>query len=112
MTDATSLSSARTIAVPSSLGTRYKTANSRKDLSMSDRDSGPVAAVRGVIEDAIGKAKEIIGIVISHEGLRKEGRAQQDKAKAQRDVAKKETQAEAARAAAGTAEARQKAAQK
>ncbi|MGA9676513.1 MAG: CsbD family protein [Mycobacterium sp.] len=79
---------------------------------MSDRDSGPVAAIRGVIEDAIGKAKEIIGIVISHEGLRKEGRAQQDKAKAERDVAKKETQAEAARAAAGTAEARQKAAQK
>jgi uncharacterized protein YjbJ (UPF0337 family) len=79
---------------------------------MSDRDSGPVAAIRGVIEDAIGKAKEIIGIVISNEGLRKEGRAQQDKAQAERDVAKKETQAEAARAAAGTAEARQKAAQK
>jgi uncharacterized protein YjbJ (UPF0337 family) len=71
-----------------------------------------VAAIRGVIEDAIAKAKEIIGIVISHEGLRKEGRAQQDKAKAERDVAKKETQAEAARAAAGAAEACQKAAQK
>ena len=79
---------------------------------MSDRDSGPVAAIRGVIEDAIGKTKEIIGIVFNHEGLRKEGRAQQDKAKAERDVAKKEAQAESARAAAGTAEARQKAAQK
>ncbi len=77
---------------------------------MSDRDSGPVAAVKGVIEDAIGKTKEIIGIVIGHEGLRKEGRAQQDKAHAQRNVAKKETQAEAARGAAKTAEARQKSA--
>jgi uncharacterized protein YjbJ (UPF0337 family) len=79
---------------------------------MSERDSGPVSLVKGIVEDAIGKAKEIIGIVISHEGLRKEGRAQQDKAAAQRDVAKKEAQAEASRAAAGTAEARQKAAQK
>jgi uncharacterized protein YjbJ (UPF0337 family) len=79
---------------------------------MSNRDSGPVAAVKGVIEDAIGKAKEIIGIVISHEGLRKEGRAQQEKAQAQRDVAKKETQAEAARAGVRTAEARQKSASK
>ncbi|HTQ16972.1 CsbD family protein [Mycobacterium sp.] len=78
---------------------------------MSDRDSGPVAAIKGVIEDAIGKAKEIIGIVISHEGLRKEGRAQQEKAEAQRNVAKKEAQAEAARAAASAAEARQKASQ-
>ena len=79
---------------------------------MSDRDSGPVAAIKGIVEDAIGKTKEILGIVFNNEGLRKEGRAQQDKAQAQRDVAKKETQAEAARAAAGTAEARQKAAQK
>lgn len=79
---------------------------------MSDRDSGPVAAIKGVVEDAIGKAKEIIGIVINNDSLRKEGRAQQDKAAAEREVAKKETQAEAARAAAGTAEARQKAAQK
>lgn len=69
-------------------------------------------AIRGVVEDVIGKAKEIIGIVISHDGLRKEGRAQQDKAQAQRDVAKKEAQADAARAAESTAEARQKAARR
>ena len=31
---------------------------------MSERDSGPVAAVKGVVEDAVGKSKEIIGIVI------------------------------------------------
>jgi len=78
---------------------------------MSVRDSG-LAAVRGVVEDAIGKAKEISGIVINHDGLREGGRAQQDKARAQRDVAKKEAQAEAARAAAKTAEVRQKAAEK
>jgi uncharacterized protein YjbJ (UPF0337 family) len=76
---------------------------------MSERDSGPVAAVRGVIEDVIGKSKEIIGIVLNHEGLRNEGRAQQEKAQAQRDVAKKEAQAEMARVAASAAEARQKA---
>ena len=78
---------------------------------MSERNSGPVQAIRGVIEDVIGKGKEILGIVISHDGLRKEGRAQQDKAKAQRDVAKKEAQAEAARGAESTAKARQKAAE-
>jgi len=72
-------------------------------------DSGPVAGIKGIIEDVIGKAKEIVGIVISNDSLRNEGRAQQDKAKAQRDVAKKEAQAEAARGAASAAEARQKA---
>lgn len=77
---------------------------------MSAQDSGAVAAIKGVVEDAIGKTKEIIGIVINKESLRKEGRAQQDKASAQRDVAKREAQAEAARGAAGTAEARQRAA--
>ena len=79
---------------------------------MSDRDSGPVAAIRGIVEDVFGKTKEILGIVFNNESLRKEGRAQQDKAQAERDVAKKEAQAESARAAAGTAEARQKSAQK
>ncbi|MDT5139276.1 MAG: hypothetical protein QOG19_2917 [Mycobacterium sp.] len=72
-------------------------------------DSGPVAAIKGVIEDVVGKAKEIVGIVISNDSLRNEGRAQQDKAQAQRDVAKNEAKAESARAAASTAEARQKA---
>jgi uncharacterized protein YjbJ (UPF0337 family) len=72
-------------------------------------DSGPVAAIKGVIEDVVGKAKEIVGIVISNDSLRNEGRAQQDKAQAQRDVAKNEAKADSARAAASTAEARQKA---
>ena len=71
-------------------------------------DSGPVAAIKGVIEDVVGKAKEIVGIVISNDNLRNEGRAQQDKAQAERDVAKNEAKADSARAAASTAEARQK----
>jgi uncharacterized protein YjbJ (UPF0337 family) len=79
---------------------------------MSDRDNGLVEGIKGIIEDAIGKTKEIVGILISHEGLRKEGRAQQDKAAAQREVAKKEAQAEVARGAEKTAEAREKAAAK
>lgn len=72
-------------------------------------DSGPVAGIKGVIEDVIGKGKEIVGIILSNDNLRNEGRAQQDKAKAQRDVAKNEAKAESSRAAASAAEARQKA---
>ena len=72
--------------------------------------SGPQAAITGIVEDVKGKAKEIIGIVISHEDLRKEGRAQQEKAEAQRNVGKKESEASAARAAEKAAEAREKSA--
>jgi uncharacterized protein YjbJ (UPF0337 family) len=70
--------------------------------------SGPEEAIRGIIEDVKGKTKEIIGIVANHDRLRKEGRAQQDKAEAARNVARKEAEAEAARAAEQAAEARQK----
>ncbi|WIM86550.1 CsbD family protein [Candidatus Mycobacterium wuenschmannii] len=70
--------------------------------------SGPEAAVRGIVEDVVGKAKEIIGIVLNNEDLRKAGRAQQEKADAQRDVAKKEAEAAAARGAEKAAEAREK----
>jgi uncharacterized protein YjbJ (UPF0337 family) len=73
--------------------------------------SGPEKAVRGIVEDVIGKGKEIAGIVWNHDGLREQGRAQQDKAEAQRNVAKKEAEASAARAAEKAAEARQQAAE-
>jgi uncharacterized protein YjbJ (UPF0337 family) len=73
--------------------------------------SGPEQAIKGVVEDVKGKAKEIIGIVTNRDGLRKAGRAQQDKAQAARNVAKKEPEAKAARAAESAAEARQKAAE-
>ncbi|MCV7346278.1 microaggregate-binding protein 1 [Mycolicibacterium rhodesiae] len=74
-------------------------------------DSGPEEAVKGIVEDVKGKAKEVIGIVADKDDLREEGRAQQDKADAARDVAKKEAEAEAARTAEQAAEARQKAAE-
>ena len=45
---------------------------------MSESNNGLVEGVRGVVEDAIGKAKEITGIVINNDGLREGGRAQQD----------------------------------
>ncbi len=75
---------------------------------MADDKSGPAEAVKGIVEDAKGKAKEAIGTVAGRDDLAREGEAQQDKAEAQRDAAKKEAQAEAARGGAKAAEERQK----
>jgi uncharacterized protein YjbJ (UPF0337 family) len=69
--------------------------------------SGPAEAVKGVIEDIKGKAKEFVGTAAGRGDLVNEGEAQQDKAQAQRDAAKKEAQAEAARGGAKLAEERQ-----
>ena len=77
-----------------------------------NKDSGPAAGVRGVVEDVKGKAKEAAGAVAGKEDLRQEGRAQQDKAEAERDVAAKEAQAEKSRAEAEAHEAEQRAHQK
>ena len=76
---------------------------------MPEKDTGPEAAVKGVVEDVKGKAKEAVGAVTGNEDLRDEGQAQQDKAEAERDVAKKEAQAERARAQAEAHEAEQRA---
>ena len=78
---------------------------------MSDKNSGPEEAVKGVVEDVKGKAKEAVGTVTGRNDLIREGHAQQDKAEAQRDVARKEAEAEAARASAAVAEKKQKAEQ-
>lgn len=78
---------------------------------MTDKDSGPEAGVKGVVEDVKGKAKEVVGTVTGRDDMIREGKAQQDKADAQRDVAKKEAEAEAARGGAAAAEARQRAEQ-
>ncbi|MDP9332581.1 MAG: CsbD family protein [Actinomycetota bacterium] len=67
---------------------------------MSEKESGPRAAVEGVAEDLKGKAKEVAGVIGGNEEREKEGKAQQDKAAAQRQVAEKEAQAEKARAEA------------
>jgi uncharacterized protein YjbJ (UPF0337 family) len=72
-------------------------------------DSGPKAAVEGIVEDVKGKAKEAAGVLSGNERLEREGEAQQDKADAERDVAKREAQAEASRAEAKAHEAEQRA---
>lgn len=79
---------------------------------MVDSNSGPIAALRALIDGSIGLTKQVIGILIGNDRLQEEGQAQQDKADAEKEVAKKEAAAEAARAEAKTQEARQKAAQK
>jgi uncharacterized protein YjbJ (UPF0337 family) len=76
-----------------------------------EHDSGPEEAVKGVVEGAKGKAKEVAGAVAGRDDLQREGRAQQDKGDAQREAAKKEAEAEAARAAAKANEERQRAEQ-
>jgi uncharacterized protein YjbJ (UPF0337 family) len=75
---------------------------------MSDKNSGPEEAVKGVVEGVKGKAKEVVGAVVGRDDVYREGQAQQDKAEAQRNAAKKEAEAESARAAAKAAEERQK----
>ena len=74
-----------------------------------NKETGPEAGVRGVVEDVKGKVKEAAGAVAGKDELRREGRAQQDKAEAERDVAAKEAQAEKARAEAEAHEAEQRA---
>jgi uncharacterized protein YjbJ (UPF0337 family) len=78
---------------------------------MTDKDTGPEAGIKVVVEDVKGKGKEVAGTVTGRDDLIREGKAQQDKAEAERDVAKKEGEAEAARGGAAAAEARQKAEQ-
>ena len=75
---------------------------------MSDKDSGPVAGVKGVVEDVKGKAKEAVGAVTGNDELKQEGAAQQDKADAEREVALKEAEADKARAVAAAREAEQR----
>ncbi|MEB4210582.1 CsbD family protein [Mycobacterium sp. 94-17] len=78
---------------------------------MVDVKSGPIELVRGIIEDALGKTKQVIGIIIGNNGLVEEGKAQQDKAEAQRNAGKKEAAAEKARAKAKAHEQRERAEQ-
>ena len=79
---------------------------------MTEKNSGPEEAIKGVVEGAKGKAKEVIGAVAGRDDLYREGQAQQDKADAQRNAAQKEAEAESARAAAKVAEKRQEAEQR
>ena len=74
-----------------------------------DKDSGPEAGAKGVVEDLKGKAKEVVGEVTGNESKEREGRAQQEKAQSQRDVAKHEAEADTARSEAAVHEAEQRA---
>ena len=76
------------------------------------KNSGPDEGIKGVVEDAKGKAKEAVGTVTGREDLVREGKAQQDKADAQKAAAKKEAAAESARAGAKAAEKGQEAHQR
>jgi uncharacterized protein YjbJ (UPF0337 family) len=76
---------------------------------MADKDSGPEAGAKGVVEGIKGKAKEAVGSVTGNEDMRDEGQAQQRKADAQRDVAEKEAQADRARAESEAHEAAERA---
>ena len=78
---------------------------------MVDVKSGPVEFVRGIVDDVLGKSKQVIGIIIGNDDLTAEGKAQQDKAEAQREVGKKEAAAEKARGKAKVHEARERAEQ-
>lgn len=78
---------------------------------MANYVSGPILAVKGLVEIVVGKAKELIGSVIGRGDLNSEGQAQQDKGEALRDAGNKETAAQKARATAKAQEERQRAKQ-
>ena len=75
---------------------------------MADKDTGPEAGAKGVVEDAKVKAKEAAGVLTGNDDLENEGEAQQDKAEAKREASQKEAEAEKARAEAKAEEAEQK----
>ncbi|MDF3313039.1 CsbD family protein [Rhodococcus sp. T2V] len=78
---------------------------------MVDDKSGPAEAVKGVVEDVKGKAKEAVGAVTGRDDLTREGQAQQDKAEAQREAAEKEAAAAKARGEAAVHDQRERAEQ-
>jgi uncharacterized protein YjbJ (UPF0337 family) len=77
-------------------------------MSDGDKDTGPEAGVKGVVEGLKGKVKEAAGALTGKEELKREGEAQQQKAEAQREVGIKEAEAEKARAEATAREAEQR----
>lgn len=67
--------------------------------------TGPSNPAERVVEEMKGTTKEVAGTVIGDEELRKEGRAEQEKAGKREEAAKKEAEAEQARAEARAKEA-------
>src|SRR5579884_321906 len=72
--------------------------------------SGPEAGASSAAERIKGGVKEAAGSLVGNDDLRREGQAQQDKARAEGDVAREEGKAEQARAKAAAAERAEKAA--
>ncbi|MEZ5373647.1 MAG: CsbD family protein [Microthrixaceae bacterium] len=70
-------------------------------------DSAAEKGVKGVVEDAKGRAKEAVGSIVGNDDLKQEGEAQQDKADAQREAADAQAEARKADAKAEASEARQ-----
>ena len=75
---------------------------------MSENNSGPIEAVRGIVEGAIGFTKQVNGLILGRSGLQEEGKAQVNKASNQLEAAGKEAEAAKARAKAKVQETRQK----
>lgn len=73
-----------------------------------DKDTGPEAGAKGVVEGVKGKVKEAAGALTGKDELKREGQAQQAKADSQREVAEKEADAEKARGEAAAHEAEQR----
>ena len=65
----------------------------------------------GVGEEIKGKAKEAVGSVTDDDGLRREGRAQQDKGQAEREATQARAEAKAHEVKADAKEGEQRAAQ-
>ena len=73
-----------------------------------ENNSGPKAGLEGVIEDAKGKIKELIGMITGRRDVEAEGETQQEKARSERKAAEHEAKAEGARARATKKEAEQR----
>ena len=73
--------------------------------------SGAAEAIKGIVEDVKGKAKEVIGTITGRSDLINDGKARQDKAEAERNAGHKEAEAEKARGTAKIEEARERAEQ-
>jgi uncharacterized protein YjbJ (UPF0337 family) len=90
-------------------GRRQQDDDNRQGNEMAKYVSGPILAVKGIVESVLGKAKELIGTVLGRGDITSEGQAQQDKGDSLRNAGKKETEAQKARARAKAQEERERA---
>ena len=79
---------------------------------MTEKNSGPEEAIKGVVEGVKGKAKEVIGAVAGRDDLYREGRPSRTRPMRSATPRRRRPRPKAARAAAKTAEKRQEAEQR